>query len=103
MTSANSSCPWLYYYPHYEALVCTTHGYAVADLASHLLKRHTDLDWPTRQGLIQHYGQQSLGGPSQQQLQGKAIAPVAGLPIHHGFRCQRCPDFVTINWKSCKI
>ncbi|KAK7423048.1 hypothetical protein QQX98_001338, partial [Neonectria punicea] len=70
--SSSSSCPWLLYYPHYEALVCATHGYAIADLASYLLKQHADLDWPTRQGLIRHYSQQSLGGPSQQQLQGKA-------------------------------
>ncbi|KAK7390666.1 hypothetical protein QQX98_013385, partial [Neonectria punicea] len=32
----------------------------------------------------------------------RALAAIAGLPIHHGFRCQRCPDFLTINWKQCK-
>lgn len=27
---------WLYYYPHLHLLICTSYGYAVADLASYL-------------------------------------------------------------------
>ncbi|KAH8645567.1 hypothetical protein BGZ61DRAFT_542699 [Ilyonectria robusta] len=114
-----SSQSWLYYYPCLSILICATHGYAVADLPSHLLKQHTDLSWPIRQALAKHYSQQNLSGSGwrqqllhkrpegsqqgqDQDLEEAAVAPFAGLPIHYAFRCRRCPSFLTVNWKLCK-
>ncbi|KAH6975854.1 hypothetical protein EDB80DRAFT_658517 [Ilyonectria destructans] len=103
-----ASQSWLCYYPHLHILICTSHGYAVADLPRHLRRQHADLSLATRRGLAEHYCEENLNGPSSQQGQDQdrekeaAVAPFAGLPIHHAFRCRKCPSFLTVNWKLCK-
>ena len=105
-----ASKSWLLYYPAYQALICKAHGYAIADLESHLQREHSDLDRPAYRALLEHYRGRDLAGPSWQRPGTRSqlppprepIAPVAGLPIRRGFGCRRCPGFLTISWKQCK-
>ena len=108
--AVTASKSWLLYYPAYQALICKAHGYAIADLESHLQREHSGLDRLAYRTLLEHYGGRDLAGPSWQrpgtrgQLPSprEPIAPIAGLPIRRGFSCRKCPGFLTINWKQCK-
>ena len=102
----NNAPAWLLYSPKYEVLICSIHGYAILNLASHLAKKHANLDLNSRRTIIADHAHLHLCkiGDALRHTHGPRdpILAIAGLAVHDGFACNDC-SFLSISRKRLKV
>lgn len=96
---------WLVYHAHHQVLICTIHGHAVLNLASHLADKHKDVDGKSRCAIVTEYLGLTLSRPPNADFPYGARNPtpaIDGLTVQRGFACGEC-DFVTTSWKRLRV
>jgi len=96
---------WLVYHAHHQVLICTIHGHAILNVASHLADKHKDIDRKSRRAIVTDCLGLQLSQPSNADFRYGPRNPtpaIDGLAVQKGFACKDC-GFLTTSWKKLRV
>lgn len=96
---------WLVYHAHHQVLICTIHGHAILNVASHLADKHKDVDRKSRRAIVTDCLGLQLSQPSNADFRYGPRNPtpaIDGLAVQKGFACEDC-GFLTTSWKKLRV